>query len=139
MNDALKNPSHDLTLKLHWPSDQDQLADVPWVVVELQGGAGLRLASVSVPSEELMQAVAQKLAHCPLISPDGFVSVNSDDVRGVLPKGNAIPLDQLVAEAISPEMLEDEPEAAQMLSKFRLRLLKSLELVEQAIAALPKP
>ncbi len=45
---------------------------------------------------------------------------------------------QLIAEAISPDMLEDEPDALQMLSKFRDRLLKSLEHVEKAIASLPK-
>ena len=46
---------------------------------------------------------------------------------------------QLVSQAVAPEMLQDEPEAAQILSKFRARLLKSLEHVEQAIASLPKP
>jgi predicted amino acid-binding ACT domain protein len=49
-----------------------------------------------------------------------------------------VDIDLLVAEAIALEMLEDEPEAAQMLAKFRDRLLKSLEHVEQAIASLPK-
>jgi hypothetical protein len=48
----------------------------------------------------------------------------------------AISIDQVIADAISPEMLEDEPEAAQMLTKFRDRLLKSLEHLEKAIASL---
>ena len=50
-----------------------------------------------------------------------------------------ISLDQLVANAGSSDMLEDEPEAASMLAGFRSRLLKSLEFVEKAIASLPKP
>ena len=60
-----------------------------------------------------------------------------DDVQQTI-QVVTVGLDQLVAEAISPEMLEDEPEAAKMLSKFRDRLRKSLEHVEQAIASLPK-
>jgi len=50
-----------------------------------------------------------------------------------------IPHDQLVADAVTPEMLEDEPEAATKLAEFRTRLLKSVEYVDQAIVSLPKP
>lgn len=138
MNDALNDPLRELILKLRWPTEQDQLADVPQVVVELQVGAGLRLASMSVPSVQLMQEVAQKLAHCPLITPEGFVSVISDGLPEVSPGDSAIAIDQLIAEAISPDMLEDEPNALNMLSEHRARLLNALKLVEQAIVSLRK-
>jgi hypothetical protein len=74
----------------------------------------------------------------PSIKIDGSVSALFDDEVQQTNKRSAIAFDQLVAEAIAPEMLEDELEAAQMLSKFRERLLKSLEHVEKAIASLPK-
>ena len=138
MNDSSKDPSRDLVLKLHWPPDEG-VAVRGHCVVELQCVDGLVLASISVSSEQLLQAVAQKLAHCPLISPSGFVSIASDEITEVMPKGNTIALDQLVAEAVSPEMLEDEPEAPSMLVEFRTRLLKSLEQVDEAIASLAKP
>ena len=139
MNDASKDPSRDLLLKLHWPPDEIVAAGRHYVVVELQYVDGLALASISVSSEQLLQGVAQKLAHYPLISPDGFVSIASDEIVEALPDIHTTTLDQLIADAVSPEMLEDEPDAVHMLSEFRIRLLKSLDLVEQAIASLPKP
>jgi hypothetical protein len=138
MNDASKYPSRDLVLKLHWLPDDGVAAGGHCPVVELQFVDGLTLASISVSSVQLLQAITQKLGHYPLISPDGFVSIASDEVVEVLPKGNTISLDQLVAEAISPDMLDDEPNAAPMLAELHARLLKSLELVDQAIASLPK-
>ena len=138
MNDALKDPLRDLVLKLRWPPHRDPLAGEQRVVVELQFVDGLVLTSISVPPQQLLQMVAQKLATYPLISPDGFVSVVSDETTVALPDDHIIALDQLVAEAISPDMLDDEPNVAHMLSEFRIRLLKSLEHVEQAIASLPK-
>ena len=138
MNDASKDPSRDLMLKLHWPPAEGVAAGGHCVVVELQFVDGLALASISVSSEQLLKAAAQKLAHYPLISPNGLVSIASDEIIEVMPDVHTTTLDQLIAEAVSPEMLEDELEAPSMLAEFRIRLLKSLELVEQAIASLPK-
>ena len=139
MNDALKEPSRELTLKLSWPGDQAHLADEQHVVVELQDANSLTMASLSAPSDQLMQAVSQKLRCYPLMSPDGTVSIASDEFAEPLPSVQTIALDQLIAESISTDMLDDEPNAANMLSELRVRLLKSLELVEQAIVLLPKP
>jgi hypothetical protein len=139
MNDVSKYPPRDLVLKLHWPTDEGVAAGGHWVGAELQFVDGLALASMAVPSEQLLQAVAQKLGCYTLISPDGFVSVVSDQFSEALPKDCVVALDHLVAEAISLDMLEDEPDAAQQLSEFHARLLKSLELVDKAIASLPKP
>jgi hypothetical protein len=139
MNDASKYSTGDLVVRLHWPSDQSVVAGEQRVVAELQFVDGLALASMTVPVEQLLQAIAQKLECYALISPDGFVSVVLDRFSEALPKDHLVALDQLVADAISPDMLEDEPDAPRMLGEFRTRLLKSLEHVEKAIAALPKP
>jgi len=138
MNDALKYPSRDLTLKLNWPGDQVHLADGQLVIVELQDANGLTMASVSVPNDQLLQAVSQKLECYPLMTPDGVVSIASDEFAEPLPSVQTIALDQLIAESISTDMLDDEPNATNMLFELRARLLKSLELVEQAITSLPK-
>ena len=138
MNDALKYPSSDLTLKLSWPSDQAHLADEQHVVVRLQNANSLTIASVSVPSVQLLQAVSQKLECYPLLSPDGTVSIASDETAEPLPSTQTFTLDQLIADGVSSDMLDDEPKVANMLSELRARLLKSLEYVEQAIASLPK-
>ena len=93
MNDASKDPSRDLMMKLHWPPDEGVAAEGHCVVVELQCVDGLALASISVSSEQLLQAVAQKLAHYPLISPDGFVSIASDEIIEVMPDVHTTTLD----------------------------------------------
>jgi hypothetical protein len=139
MSDAPRNPTSDLLLKLHWPSDEGALNGARYVVVELQDTAGLAVASMSVPKEQLLPAITQELDHQPLLSLEGCVSVISDVVSLSQLENQPIALDQLVADTVSPAMLEDEPEAAQQLSQFRTRLLKSLELVELAIVSLPKP
>ena len=138
MNDASKHPSNDLTLKLSWPSDQAHLAGGQHVVVELQNAISLTIASLSAPSDQLMQAVSQKLRCYPLLSPDGTVSIASDETAEPLPSTQTFTLDQLIANGVSSDMLDDEPKVANMLSELRARLLKSLEYVEQAIASLPK-
>ena len=128
----------DLLVKLHWPAKQGSLSGDQIVVVELQDSAGLAVASMSVLMEQLLPAISQELEQQPFLSLEGCVSVISDVISLSQLKIQPIALDQLVADAVSAEMLEDEPNAAQQLSEFRIRLLKSLEFVEQAIATLPK-
>jgi hypothetical protein len=137
MNDALKNPPRDWLLKLHWPSDASVLVTGDRVIVVLQDSKGLALGNLSVPSDQLLQAVAQKLECYPILSPHGFVSVVSDELTETL-SNDAISLDQLVAEAISPDMPNDEQNVETMLAELRARLLKSLEYVDQAIASFTK-
>ena len=138
MNDVLKNPSPDLVLKLHWPLDEDLSPTGQRVVIELQFADDGVLTSLSVPSDQLLQKVAQKLTPHPLISPHGHVSVVSDEITIPQQESRTISLDQLVANAVSADMLEDEPDVATMLAEFRARLLKSLEYVDQAIVSLVK-
>ena len=45
------------------------------------------------------------------------------------------PLDRLVAEAVGTDMLEDEPLVEELLTRFRERLLLSLEFVNKALAS----
>lgn len=139
MSNPQRKLASELLLKLHWPSEQETMARAGHVVVELQEAGGLVVASMLISMEQLLLAIAQELDQQPLLSLDGCVSVFSDEILLSQLENRPIPLNQLVAEAVSPEMLRDEPEAAQHLSQFQTRLLKSLELVEQAIALLPKP
>ena len=107
-------------------------------VIRIATPSGQNLISLSI-AREISQNIATAITQAtPSINIDGSVTVMvEDDVQQTI-QVVTVGLDQLVAEAISPEMLEDEPEAAKMLSKFRDRLRKSLEHVEQAIASLPK-
>ena len=50
-----------------------------------------------------------------------------------------VPLDKLVGDAVSPDMLEDEPLAEELLLQFRKRLLLSLEYVDKALVSVRPP
>jgi hypothetical protein len=128
-----------LSLKIHWVSNHSSVDHTNYVTIELHDGCGLAVASVSVPRDRLLQEVSKKLECQTLLSPDGFVSASSGECAPDLPKVQAIALDQLVANTISPDMLDDEPTATLMLSELRARLLKSLKLVDEAIALSSKP
>jgi class 3 adenylate cyclase len=108
------------------------------IVVELSDARGSTMASVSMPSETINELLRPYLSIFVELQLDGTVSLDSEICAPTLEPSTETDILQLVSQAVAPEMLEDEPEAAQMLSKFRDRLLKSLEHVEQAIASLPK-
>jgi class 3 adenylate cyclase len=108
------------------------------IVVELSDARGSTMASVSMPSETINELLRPYLSIFVELQLDGTVSLDSEICAPTLEPSTETDILQLVSQAVAPEMLEDEPEAAQMLSKFRERLLKSLEHVEKAIASLPK-
>jgi hypothetical protein len=134
----LGEPTSELIVKLGRSSDHLSAGTIQHVTIELQDTSGRFIASMSVPEDQLYQELSRILKPCVLMSPEGLISASLEESTHEPDAKGAIAVDQLIAEAIAPEMLEDEPEAAQMLSKFRDRLLKSLGHVEQAIGSLPK-
>ena len=127
-----------LIVKLGRSSDHVSAGTDEHVTLELQDTSGRTVVLLSVQEDQLHKALSQILKPCALMSLEGLILVSMEEATHEPDAKRAIAVDQLVAEAIAPEMLEDEPEAGQMLSKFRDRLLKSLEHVEQALASLPK-
>jgi hypothetical protein len=107
-------------------------------VIRVSTTSGQNMMSLSI-SREIVQHLTRALVRAaPTIDLSGKVSVLFDEEFQRDDQTESIPLDQLVADTASAEMLEDEPKAAQHLSEFRTRLLKSLKLVDQAIVSLPK-
>jgi hypothetical protein len=125
-------------VKLRRSSDHFSAGTNEHVTIELQDTSGRSVALLSVPEDQLQQELSRILKPCMLMSPEGMISASLEESKHELDAKGAIAVDQLIAEAIVPDMLEDEPDALQMLSKFRDRLLKSLEHVEKAIASLPR-
>jgi hypothetical protein len=134
----LDEPTSGLIVKLCRSSDHLSAGTNGQVTIELQDTSGRFIALMSVPEEQLYEKLSRILKPYVLMSPEGLISASLEESTLGLGAEEAISIDQVIAEAIAPEMLEDEPEAAQMLSKFRDRLLKSLEHVEKAIASLPR-
>jgi hypothetical protein len=68
------------------------------------------------------------------MSIDGLVSTRSEPEGSQL--GEPLALDTLVRDAISLEMLEDEPDAEALLQVLREKLVRSLAAIETVIADL---
>lgn len=135
---VLRNPHKFLCSLEVAVAQEDKHDNVDEHIIRVATTSGKNLLSLSI-SREIGQHITSALTQAiPSIDIDGNVRAMFEDENQQENQLAAVALDQLIAEAVSSEMLEDEPEALQMLSIFRLRLLKSLELVEQAIAALPK-
>lgn len=69
----------------------------------------------------------------PIIDLEGLVYAADLEEIETLPPTH-VALDQIIAQAVSPDMLEDEPLAAELLTRFRERLILSLQHVDQALA-----
>jgi hypothetical protein len=108
------------------------------LVMQLADSQGSTMASISIPIEKINELLRPYLSIFVELQLDGSVLLNSEVFIPTIEPSTEMDILQLALRAVAPEMLEDEPEAAQMLAKFRDRLLKSLEHVEQAIASLPK-
>jgi hypothetical protein len=132
----LKKPTSGLIVKLRRSTDHLSVGNNEHVAIELQDTGGRSVALLSVPEDQFYQELSRILKPCVHMSPEGLISASWEESMMELDTIKAISIDQFIAEAISPEMLEDEPEAAQMLTKFRDRLLKSLEHLEKALASL---
>jgi hypothetical protein len=134
----LGEPTSELIVKLRRSTDHLSAGTNEHVTIELQDTSGRSVVLMSVPGDQLHQELSRILKPNVLMSLEGLISASWEESMLEFGAIKAISIDQFIAEAISPDMLEDEPEAAQMLSHFRDRLLKSLEHVEQALASLPK-
>jgi hypothetical protein len=135
---APRNP-HRLSCTLEVADNpENEQVDTGEAVIRVVTPSGQNLISLSIAREIGQHITSARAQATPSINIEGSVTVMFDDDVQQTIQVVTVGLDQLVAEAISTEMLEDEPEAAQMLFHFRDRLLKSLEHVEQALASLPK-
>jgi hypothetical protein len=119
-------------------NQENELDDTGEAVIHIATPSGQNLVSLSIAHEIIQHIASARAQATPSINIDGSVTVMFDDDVQQTIQVVTVELELLVADAIAPEMLEDELEAAQMLAKFRDRLLKSLEHVELAIASLPK-
>jgi hypothetical protein len=112
--------------------------DVSENVMRVTTKSGQNLLSLLI-APEIGQHIAAAYAEATCsINIDGCVVVMFEHEFQPSVHAAAIPLDQLVASAVSADMLEDELDATAMLTEFRARLLKSLEYVDQAIASFTK-
>jgi hypothetical protein len=129
---------NDVTWRIRQSKDRSVEVFDSSIVLELSDARGSTMATVSMPSETMNEILKPHILIFIELQLDGTVSLDSEICAFTSAPSTETDILQLVSQAVAPEMLEDELEATQMLSKFRERLLKSLEHVEKAIASLPK-
>jgi hypothetical protein len=119
-------------------ADMQESDDFSENFIRLTTNSGQNLLSLSI-APEIGQYIATAYAEATAsINIDGCVIIMFEHEFEPSVHAATVPLDQLVANAVSADMLKDEPDAATMLAEFRSRLFKSLEHIDQAIASLTK-
>jgi hypothetical protein len=89
------------------------------IVLELADSQGWTVASFSILSVTINELLRPYLLLFVELQLDGTVSLDSQICAPTSASSTETDVLQLVSQAVAPEMLEDEPEAAQMLFKFR--------------------
>ena len=126
---ALKHSSSDFGISFRTATKGDD--GYVLSVVDKNGAVSLQLALSAYLIESV---ILSSLDVRVVMNPDGTLGSTADSIPDRVSDIATINLDDLVRQAITPQMLEDEPEAVQMLQALRERLLASLAAVESAIA-----
>lgn len=71
------------------------------------------------------------------MAPNGAIAACAD-ANADYPRAKPVAIDELVESAITPQMLEDEPDAVRMLQKLRDRLMAALRSLEAALKNMPE-
>ena len=101
--------------------------------LQLVDGTGQPVMTLRLSAQLIDPVVVTKLAHTISMAPDGTISVKVDGSAADWRHNEAGSIDTLVASAVQPSMLEDEPNALQLLATLRERLARTIALVDNAI------
>ena len=107
--------------------------------VTITEAAGAPVLKLHLPPGLVEREVSPHLGTRVVMSPEGLLSVQTEEPDIISSTGNHLPIDTLVALAVEPSMLENEPEAPQMMATLRDRLLRALQSVDAAVAKLVNP
>lgn len=102
--------------------------------VTIREATGAPLLELHLPPDLVERAVLSMLGISVAISPEGLVSVQTEELGNIQSEGNYSPIDKLVAQAVESSMLEDESDVREMLTTLRDRLQRASESVDVAIA-----
>lgn len=127
---------HGLTLSI---ATEDEILDPDQharVSLRLTDASGSEVMSLQIPNHMIDHFATTQQNLKLVMNIEGLVGCirNGQELASAMPHG--IEIDGLVALAVSQDMLEDEPNALQLLTRFKERLELSLESVDKAIAGL---
>jgi hypothetical protein len=131
-------PASDMRLVFSAIAEKDQV-DVGQAGYELRllDGAGTTAMRFTLPADMVEPVVFSETEIFISMTPSGsaaaFADANANEIRAV-----PITINELVASAVTPKMLEDEPDAVLMLQEMRDRLTSALKSVEAALKNMPK-
>jgi hypothetical protein len=108
-----------------------QLADQ--ATFEYADTDGVIAASFSMPIEMISGLLLPHLSIFAELRLDGAVSLDAEPSTAFDEPPHRLDILQMVSDALSPEMLEDEPEAKDQLTVLRRRLTDALALVDRTL------
>lgn len=110
------------------------IAGVSAYKLQLVDGTGRATLTLRLPADLIDSVIVSKMEYSISMAPDGAISGtiagSSLDERHT----ELGSIDTLVADALQPSMLEDEPDGLRMLTSLRDRLARAIALAENAIA-----
>jgi hypothetical protein len=116
---------------------EDDAADIGSTAYELRllEPSGATAMRFTLPADTVEPVVLSQTDMLISMTPDGAVTACTDSDAD-RPSTEPIAIDELVKRAVTPRMLDDEPDVGGMLQTFRDRLRHALEIVETAMARL---
>jgi hypothetical protein len=108
------------------------------IVFELTDTNATNLVSISIPPEKIEELLKPHLSIFFELQLDGSVPVDSE-FFSLFPPPTTTDILELVRRALTPEMLQDEPNLPDQLKELRRKLTESLALVDKTLADLEKP
>lgn len=127
---------HGLTLSIASDDEAFDHDESARVSLRLTDASGSEVMSLHIPNHMAVHLATTQQNFILIMNIEGVVGCvgNGEELASV--RAHAVEIDTLVAQAVSPDMLQDEPNASQLLTKFKERLVRSLVTVDEAIAAL---
>ena len=127
---------HGLTLSIASDDETFDHNESARVSLRLTDASGSEVMSLHIPNHMAVHLATTQQNFKLVMNIEGLVGCigNGQELNSAMPHG--IEFDRLVARAISPDMLEDEPNALQLLTTFKERLERSLERIVDAIDGL---
>ena len=104
-------------------------------LIDTSGMTAMRLA---LPADIVEPVVFAQREILVSMTPDGAVAAWPLDADVHNSPQKPIALDALVENAVTPQMLEDEPDAVRMLQTLHDRLKSAMSIVEAALGKLPE-
>ena len=117
---------HGLTLSIASDDETFDHDESARVSLRLTDASGSEVMSLHIPNHMVDHFATTQQNFKLVMNIEGVVGCVGNGEEFASERPHAVEIDTLVAQAVSPDMLQDEPNASQLLTKFKERLVRSL-------------